>query len=133
MTQKALTVVIDEFSAAVAAVAEHAPPGSRERLRTATGDLLEALSTAAQAQAGGAALSVFSQVADFTAELRILRNRIQEDEASQAHFNMGVVTVAEASQAELGQHAAQIGILNAAVTTADHTLKEHIEQTEGES
>lgn len=47
MTQKTITAVIDEFSDAVARLAEHAPPDVVEQLHKATGDLLEAFSTAA--------------------------------------------------------------------------------------
>lgn len=51
MVQKAITVVIDEFSDAVARLAQHAPPDVVEQLHRATADLLEAFGTAAQTQA----------------------------------------------------------------------------------
>jgi len=46
MSQKAITVVIDEFSDAVARLAEHAPPDVVAQLHRATADLLEAMGTA---------------------------------------------------------------------------------------
>jgi len=62
MAQKAITVVIDEFSAAVARLAEHAPPEVIDELREATGDLLEAFGTAAQVQATQFAMLLRSRV-----------------------------------------------------------------------
>lgn len=47
MTQKALTVVIDEWSAAIAALVRYAPPEIIAQLTTATGDLLEAFGSTA--------------------------------------------------------------------------------------
>lgn len=47
MNQKALTVVIDEWTAAVERLAEHAPPDAIAQLRQATGDLLEAFGSTA--------------------------------------------------------------------------------------
>lgn len=121
MTQKALTVVIDEFEAAIAALALHAPQEARTRLNKATGDLLEALSTAAQDQASSAALMVFETMETIT-------SRMKEDEASQAHVNAMIINLEEGVQAEQGKQAARLGIVEAAQTTAAHDLKEHIEQ-----
>lgn len=100
MAQKALTEVIDRFSAAVAELAEHAPPDAQERLQKATGDLLEALATAAQEQAGSAALGVLDTVEKCRTELKRLRERVKEDEASQAHINQMIISLLEGEPAE---------------------------------
>lgn len=100
MPQKALTEVIDRFSAAVTALAEHAPPDTQERLQQATGDLLEALATAAQQQAGSAALGVLDTVEKCRAELQRLRERVKEDEASQAHINQMIINLLETEPTE---------------------------------
>jgi hypothetical protein len=51
MNQKALTVVIDAWTAAIERLAEHAPPDVIAQLHQATGDLIEAFGSAAQSQA----------------------------------------------------------------------------------
>lgn len=48
------TDIIDEFAAAVAALAPHAPSAAVERLARATGNLLESLASRAASQSAGA-------------------------------------------------------------------------------
>lgn len=127
MAQKALTAVIDEFSDAMIALVEHAPASLRARLKDATSDLLEALSTAAQDQATSASLMVLGKMAEITTEMQHVRDQYKEAAAETVHKEAMLIDLAEKGQAELGQHAAQIGVLSAAQTTTDHNLKEHIE------
>jgi hypothetical protein len=61
------TAIIDEFAAAVAALAPHAPPTVVARLARATGNLLESLASRAASQSAGA----------FTVAYNELRGRIE--------------------------------------------------------
>jgi hypothetical protein len=45
MQQKELKVVIDAWASAIEDLAQHAPPDAQQRLRVATGDLLEAFAS----------------------------------------------------------------------------------------
>lgn len=63
MTQKALTVVIDEWSAAIAAVGRHAPPEVVAQLTAATGDLLEAFGSTATNMAAHEVVGVLRSIA----------------------------------------------------------------------
>lgn len=60
--QKTITIVIDEFSDAVARLAEHAPPEYVAQLHRATADLLECFGTAAQVQASQYAMLLRGKV-----------------------------------------------------------------------
>ncbi len=62
MEQKDLTVVIDEWTAAVADLARTAPPAVRRRLNKATGDLLEAFASTATELAAGAVTTVLAKL-----------------------------------------------------------------------
>jgi ketopantoate reductase len=94
MTQKELTVVVDAFSAAIARVAEHAPTDVIEQMHQATGDLLEALSTAATNMAAHEVLVVLRKITAVQTELEKIRTQHREDEAAQAHVNMMHVDLA---------------------------------------
>lgn len=130
MAQKALVVVIDEFSAAVAAMAVHVPPETLARLNAATGDLLEGLATAAQEQASSAALSVLNGMEAITAELQAVRVRLMEDEASTAHTEGMLIDLAEQGRDGQMQTEVRLGIAEAAITTTAHELQEHIDGEE---
>lgn len=127
MAQKTITEVIDVFSAAVNRLAEHAPPDVVAQLKTATADLIERFATAAQEQAGSAALSVLNGMEAITAELQAVRVRLMEDEASTAHTDGMLIDLAEQGQADQMQTEVRLGIVEAGLTTTDHNLKEHIE------
>lgn len=68
-----------------------------------------------------------NQVIPIRVELRIIRDQHKEDEASQAHVNQMIITLEEGVQAEQGKQAARLGIAEAAITTTEHALKDHIE------
>jgi hypothetical protein len=70
--------------------------------------------------------AVASQIVNLTIQLRKVRDQHKEDEAAQAHVNLLITALEEAVQAEQGKQAARLGMIEAAQTTADHKLKEHI-------
>ncbi len=47
MSQKSITAVVDEWTKAIARLAQHAPPDAVTQLHQATGDLIEAFGSAA--------------------------------------------------------------------------------------
>lgn len=127
MAQKTMTEVIDAFSVAVARLSEHAPLDVIAQLHTATGDLIERLATAAQEQAGSAALTVLGKMAEITDEMQHVRDQYKEAAAETVHKEAMLIDLAELGQKEQGQQAARLGIAEAAITTTEHNLKEHIE------
>jgi S-adenosylmethionine synthetase len=73
------TAIIDEFSAAVAALASHAPAADVERLARATGNLLESLANRAASQSAGAFVAVYEGLRNDHNNLRT----IAQDQATQ--------------------------------------------------
>jgi hypothetical protein len=72
--------------------------------------------------------AVASQIVNLTTQLRRVRDQHKEDEAAQAHVNLLITALEEGIQAEQGKQAARLGMAEAAITTADIKLKEHIAQ-----
>jgi hypothetical protein len=67
-----------------------------------------------------------SQLVPLLVRLDTVMDRLKEDEASQAHVNAMIVTLEEGVQAEQGKHAARLGMAEAAITTEQVRLTEHI-------
>ena len=62
MAQKTINQVVDAWSEAIERLSDHAPPDVVAQLHRATGDLIEAMATAAQSQAAHAALMVLNKL-----------------------------------------------------------------------
>src|SRR5262245_20194116 len=80
-SNESYTRIIDEFSAAVAALASDAPPETVERVGRALGNLLEALANRASAQSAGAFASAYAELKRDIAQINQRAKRRQTKEA----------------------------------------------------
>lgn len=72
-----------------------------------------------------------NQVIPITVQLRVVQAQHKEDAASQAHVNQMIIDLEEGAMVRDAQTVVRLGIVEAAQTTSDQTLKAHIDGDTG--